>query len=983
MPSIENRALSPIFPITDHGIDAVSLGKSAPGDEILGLLVRLTWLTVSFLVVAAQQWAQTAEVSFQQDVLPVLEKRCIACHQGEKPQKGLRLTTASGLMSGGEAGPAVIPGNAVESLLLAKVSGSKPAMPPIGEPLTAAQIELMRAWIAAGAIDDSDNTQQDDQGTWWSLRPFHAVEPAAVGDDWVRHEIDRFVLAKLHEKGLEPSGDADRRTLIRRLKFDLLGLPPTPEEVDAFVTNRDPAAYEKLVDRFLGDNAYGERWGRHWLDVVRFGESNGYEQNHLRDNAWPYRDWVIRSLNEDKPFNRMIVEQLAGDQVAPGNTAIEAATGFLVAGPHDTVKIQNLEGEAQKRANHLDDMVAATASAFLGLTVHCARCHDHKFDPIQQKDYYRMQSAFAGVWHGERRWADATEIADYEAESAPPRAAIEAAEKGQSILREASAARIEAASENILKNYRPSVDPVGTEESFDAVEARFVRLKIEGATAGRRVVDLEEIEVWTSGENSRNAALTGTASASSRRVEEASPDTYSAVNLVDGKFDKRWISDGGMPQWVMVELAGSETIARVKWSSDRLMGFGGRFGRATPEQYEIEVSLDGRNWRRVADSTGRLPYAEADRERLLLFAVFSPEEQRRWDAFERQKLEAKAELKRLEEPAQAFLGRFEQPAEPSFVMVRGNPMDHGETVSPRSLSVLDGMLRQYDLAATAAEGERRLALARWIASDQNALTARVIVNRIWMHHFGQPLVRTPSDFGVNGGKPTNPGLLEWLAARLVSKHGWRLKPLHREIVLSSAYRQASTFREAAAEVDRDAEFLWRFPPRRLTAEEVRDSVLAVSGSLDRTMGGPGFRLYRYTVDNVATYYPRETFSADTYRRSVYHQHARSVKPELLGQFDCPDSSLPAPKRISTTTPLQALSLLNNSFILDQARLLSERTLSEAGADPEARVQRIWRLAFGRSPDDAELAETLRFADQQGWELLSRAVFNTNEFVYVF
>jgi len=293
------------------------------------------------------------------------------------------------------------------------------------------------------------------------------------------------------------------------------------------------------------------------------------------------------------------------------------------------------------------------------------------------------------------------------------------------------------------------------------------------------------------------------------------------------------------------------------------------------------------------------------------------------------------------------------------------------------------MLDGFELDPEAPEGERRLALARWIASDNNALTARVIVNRVWMYHFGRPFVRTPSDFGANGGEPTHPKLLEWLADRFVRKHGWRLKPLHREIVLSAAYRQSSAFREEAAAMDRDADYLWRFPPRRLAAEEVRDTVLAASGKLDRTMGGPGFRLYRYTVDNVATYYPIEEFGPETFRRSVYHQHARSVKPELLGQFDCPDTALPAPKRISTTTPLQALSLLNNDFLLDQARFLAERTLEETGSDPIARIERIWRLAFGRAPDADESRAALQFVDEQGWPLFARAILNANEFVYVF
>ena len=939
--------------------------------------------TAILLLAAPWTSAQQNTVSFERQILPILEQRCAVCHQGESAQRGLRVSSVAELTAGGENGPAVTAGNPDQSLLLEKVSGDKPVMPPMGEPLTSAEVGLIRDWISSGAVDDaSGSPPAEDEEVWWSLRPFGSVEPPEGEDSWAWSDIDRFVLAKLTEKELSPSAEADRRTLIRRLKFDLLGLPPTPEEIGAFVADRDQNAYEKIVDAFLDDPAYGERWGRHWLDVVRFGESNGYEQNHLRDSAWPYRDWVIRALNEDKPFNRMILEQLAGDQLS-ADPDVQAATGFLVAGPHDTVRIQNPEGEAQKRANHLDDMVAATASSFLGLTVHCARCHDHKFDPIPQKDYYRLQAAFAGAKHGERRWDEPAKIAAYERAAAPLRAEIEEAERGLELLRADSSERVEARRAEILAGYRPSVDPVRTEERFLPAEARFVRLAIEKSTSGRKTVDLDELEVWTAGADARNAALEGHATAGSTRVDEASPDTYAPRNLIDGGFDKRWISGGGLPEWVMVELPEVARIERVRWSSDRLMGFGGRFGRATPEGYRVEVSLDGKQWSRVADSQGRLPYSDEDRERLLLFAVFSEEEKARWEELERRKDAAAQRLKDLDEPRRAFLGTFAQPDEPSFVMVRGNPMDRGSPVSPRSLSVLDGMLESYRLDANAPEGERRLALARWIASDDNALTARVIVNRVWMHHFGRPLVRTPSDFGVNGGSPTHPELLEGLAHRFVHRHGWKLKPLHREIVMSATYRQSSAFRTEAANVDRDAAYLWRFPPRRLSAEEVRDSVLAVSGALDRTMGGPGFQLYRYTVDNVATYYPLETFGPETYRRSVYHQHARSVKPELLGQFDCPDSSLPAPKRVSTTTPLQALSLLNNSFLLDQAKLLAERSLQEAGDDPEARVERIWELAFGRAPGEADRREAVRFASEQGWALLARAVLNANEFVYVF
>ena len=939
--------------------------------------------SLAVLLILAAYGSQAAQVSFDEDVRPVLEKRCIVCHQGPNAQKGLRLGNVDGLLRGGESGPAIAPGEPDASLILAKVAGEKPAMPPVGNPMTADEIAALRGWIESGALDDAAGSGANADAAWWSLLSLSDSLPPIPDTAWERTPIDAFLLAAMGEKGLAPSGEAGRRALIRRLSFDVLGLPPTAAAVDAFVNDSDPSAYERLVDRMLASPAYGERWGRHWLDVARFGESNGYEQNHLRDRAWPYRDWVVRSLNEDKPFNRMILEQLAGDRIAPDDPQIQAATGFLVAGPHDTVNIKNPAGEAQKRANHLDDMIMGTASAFLGLTVHCARCHDHKFDPIRNTDYYRMQAVFAGVWHGERTWDLPGRIAAFEAAANPFAESIGQSDNGLASLRDRANDRVEARRHEILQRYRPSVNQAGTEETFAPVEARFVRMSITASTAGRRQVDLDEFAVWSAGSNARNVALGSIVTASSTRVDSASPDTYSPNNLIDGRYDKRWISAGSLPTWIQIELPGTERIDRVEWSSDRLGGFGGRYGRPQPETYEIEVSADGESWNTVATSEGRLPFSDEAKERLLLHAVFSPEEKRSWDELYQRKRSAEKQLARLEEPEKAFLGRFEQPTEPSFVMVRGDPMNKGDEVAAGGLSTLGSLLEGFELAPDEPESERRLALARWIASDENALTARVIVNRIWMHHFGRPVVRNPSDFGTNGGEPTHPELLDWLARRLVHTHAWRLKPLHREIVLSAAYRQSSRFRSAAAELDSDGAYLWRFPPRRLGAEELRDAILMTSGNLDRRMGGPGFRLYRYTVDNVATYYPLEDFSPDTYRRSVYHQHARSVRPELLGEFDCPDSSLPAPKRISTTSPLQALSLLNNAFSLDQAHALAERIRAEAGEDDDLRISTAWRLAFGRAPSPEEAARSGAFVTEHGLESLARAILNSNEFLYVF
>ena len=943
------------------------------------------WMAGAFLTILASvpAPAQADRISFVEDVLPILERKCVACHQGERAQRGLRLASAAGLLAGGESGPVVVAGMPDSSLLLAKVVGDTPAMPLAGEALTRAEIELIRDWVAEGATDDGNPSETESDETWWSLQPLHIDGEPAPSGHWERTAIDSFLLRSMRSQGLEPSSPSERKTLIRRLSFDLTGLPPELEEVESFVNDDDSEAYAKLVDRLLASPAYGERWGRHWLDVARFGESNGYEQNHLRSNAWPYRDWVIRSFNEDKPFKRMILEQLAGDQLAPDDRHTQAATGFLVAGPHDTVGIKNPAGEAQKRANHLDDMIMGTASAFLGLTVHCARCHDHKFDPISNEDYYRMQSAFAGVWHGDRTWDDPTKVAEFSVAVKGLNEEIAEAKAGLEALREAAEERVETHREAILGRYRPRVDQAGTEERFEPIVASYVRMQVSRATANRNRVDLDEFAIFAANDTSRNVALDGKVTVSGTRVDSASPDTYSPSNLVDGKYNRRWISSGTMPAWIQIELARPERIDRVEWSTDRLGGFGGRFGPPQPEEYEISVSSDGTSWTTVASSDGRLPYAEAEQGRLLLHAVFSSDETLRWDRLEEIQRKAERALKRLPKPQQAFLGRFQQPDRPSFVMVRGDPMNEGPEVAPGSLSTLSDLLAGFELAVDAPEAERRLALARWIASDDNALAARVIVNRVWMHHFGQPFLLNPSDFGVNGGTPTHPELLDWLAHRLIHAHNWRLKPLHREIVLSAAYRQSSAYRKDAARVDGDGGFLWRYPPRRLEAEELRDAILQTSGNLNRHMGGPGFRLYRYTVDNVATYYPLEEFSADTYRRGVYHQHARSVKPELLGEFDCPETSLPSPKRITTTSPLQALTLLNSAFVLDQASSFAALVESEAHEDDVSLVEAAWRRAYQREPSASEKRSATELLTQHGLEALGRAILNSNEFLYVF
>ena len=873
--------------------------------------------------------------------IAVLETRCGGCHNAETKAGGLVLNAR--------------PPNPAR--LLERVQ--KGEMPPGGK-LPEAEIALIAAWVNAGAPwDAATQVERKRAGKdWWSLQPLKPVEGG----------IDSLIGAALLEKGLTRNSPADRRTLIRRVTFDLTGLPPSPAETTAFLADTSADAYENVVDRLLASSRYGERWGRHWLDVVRFGESHGYEQNHLRERAWPYRDYVIASFNAGKSFRQMALEQLAGDQLAPGEMGVEAATGFLVAGTHDTVGIQNVEGARIQRANDLDDMVVATSAGFLGLTIGCARCHDHKFDPIQQGDYYKLAAVFAGVQHAERDVTTAAERASRAARLAPVETELEELKKQIAQLRDSAEPELGGRREEFTRGFRPAVDSKLTVETISPSPARYVRLEILAADR-KSSPSLDEFEVFSGG---TNVALHAKATARKTRSSMDDKAFYEPELLTDGKFDANWISgDSGTGQ-ITVDLGEARRVDRVQWSRDRLGAFQGRFLSQVPTQYRIEFSLDGQHWTQVADSKDRLPYGEQAMQDFLLTQA-RPEAAAKLA----RRAELEAQLAKLPKPPAVYAGRFEQPKEPLKLNRRGNPMDLADPMPPASPSVLDRMLPGFQLGPEAPEAERRLALARWMTDDRNALSARVLANRVWHYHFGRGLTGTPSDFGFNGERPTHPELLDYLAARLIA-HGWKLKPLHREIVLSATYRQSSAANEKARSVDSEARLLWRFPPRRLDAEALRDAVLAVTGKLNETMGGPGFRLYRYTVDNVATYYPLENPGPETYRRAVYHQWARSVKDDLMSTYDCPDSALPEPRRVQTTTPLQALSMMNSAFVLDQARYFAARVQGSA-----APVEEAYLLAFGRPPSAEESAEARTFLASNSLELFCRVLLNASEFSYVF
>ena len=677
-------------------------------------------------------------------------------------------------------------------------------------------------------------------------------------------------------------------------------MPPTPAEVAEFLVACEAEtgsadrvgdlAYEALVDRLLASPRYGEHWGRHWLDVIRFGESRGFERNEIINNLWPFRDYIIRSLNADKPFDQLIVEHLAGDLVGKGDPEVEIGAAFLVCGPYDDVGNQDVAQAAQIRANTIDEMIRATGESFLGLTVGCGRCHDHKFDPVSQQDYYSLYATLAGVSHGSRVVATEQKKRDLKTAQQPLNEALQKLTKQKQQLNEEIFTQGEQSAADVKQLWqRPAVDRKLTAETFDAVEARYVRFVCEGndrdpnATSG---YNLEEFEVWTAGDSPRNVALAslGGVAKGQNRVANDFADAYSASLTIDGQFGARWLATAPT---LTITLAKPEMISKVAFSSDRSGAAGAHSVAAFVSEYRVEVSSDGENWTKVADSHDRKPVSAAHRRKRLIDSVITADQRQQLAELDAEMGKVRTELAKLPQLPSWWVGNYREMKEPFHVFLGGNPQRKGEAVVPASLSTLSKAAEDYALTNETPEADRRQALAEWIVAEKNPLTPRVLANRLWHYHFGTGIVDTPSDLGYMGGRPSHPELLDWLAQQ-IHKQSWQIKPLHKLIMTSQTYRQASDNREDAASVDGQARILWRFPPRRLSAEEIRDTMLHVADKLNLDMGGPGFRLYDYWQDNVATYVPRDQYGPETYRRSIYHQNARAAPVDLMSEYDSPD-----------------------------------------------------------------------------------------------
>ncbi|MEQ8764783.1 MAG: PSD1 and planctomycete cytochrome C domain-containing protein [Planctomycetota bacterium] len=978
---------------------------------------------------------------FEAEVAPILERSCLECHGGEKRRGGFSLETRETALEGGKKGPVLTPGDPSGSRMIELVSpredGRAPRMPRQRDPLTKAEVSLLTRWIEAGATWPSDRRlsaredEAEESGTWWSWAPLREVTPPKVSG--AGNPIDAFIFSKLQDEGLAPNPPADPRTLIRRLTYDLHGLPPTPAEIDAFLKDDTPGATERLIDRLLASPRYGERWGRHWLDVVHYGDSHGYDKDKPRPNAWPYRDWVIRALNEDLPYAEWIRRQLAGDVLFEDQPSVVAATGFIAAGPWDFVgHVELREGTRDKRITRSldrDDMVMTTMSTFASTTVHCARCHDHKFDPIPQRDYYRLQSVFAGIDRADREYDPDPKVHRVRAELRERLTeidgrltAIEEDLQGVTspeLVREEQV--LQALHSELAALPQPAEStPSNGYHSTIATEAdvtKWVQLELPGEGPIDRIVLVPARPVDFPDTPGFGFPLRF-------RIEISDSPSFEDPILVADHSKDDFESPGDVPvsfgaeghsarhvrltalrlwerrsDWVlalseMQVYRGEENVARRSevtaldsieagfWSKRYLID--GRSSREVLEPGLPGSDLEKRRDELLSSITTAQDRIAALRQRL------RPDLDRERAALQEEKRQTEARLAALPEPGLVYAatsdfrkeGQFRPPEgiRPIHVLGRGDVDQPLEEVGPGALSGLPSLDHHFRGLEGSSEGRRRAALAAWLTDPENPLTWRSIVNRVWQYHFGRGLVDTPNDFGRMGSSPTHPELLDWLAAWFRDQGG-SFKALHRLILTSQAYQQSSEHHEGASMMDGGNRFLWRAPRRRLEAEALRDGILAVSGQIDWTMGGPPAQQFFFKDDHSPVYDYRRLPASDPAqkRRSVYRFLVRSVPDPFFECLDAANPSALVAKRTETLTAQHALALLNDPFILEQAKHLAARIQREQPADP---LSRLFALCLGREPTEEERELLAPLALELGWPAVTRLILNTNEFLFI-
>lgn len=1123
--------------------------------------------------VAACLWGVSSradeQIPLEREIRPLLIRKCGECH-GEKVRRGgLRLDARDAFFQGGDGGPVITPGRSADSELIQRVLETDPEsrMPPDGPALSEAEVQLLRSWIDTGAewpeTEYDRRAAADPRWTHWAFQLPKEVPVPEVDSEEAGTAIDRFLNVRLSEQGLSMNAPADRRTLIRRASLILTGLLPTLEQVEAFAVDTRPDAWERVFESFLAGPHYGERWAQHWLDAVRYADTHGFEVNTPRDNAWPYRDYVIRSLNEDKPYNQFVREQIAGDVLGE-----DAATGFLVA---SAVLLPGQIGaddvsKRLARQDALDEIISGTGNVLMGLTIACARCHDHKFDPVTQRDYYNLQAFFAGVEYGDRPLRDRNrENRRAEAAKLGPRIA-ELQERLGSMESPAWTGRTliideeDAAHVKFLKPQNgPGANPSGTKRGYrdDAGSAEqpgnlsggrytwWNNVAGEDVTAyspgvsgafqlwlswgahgsgvhtrdARYVLDrdgdvttradqqeiakidqyyqagisegtTEQVPLWSglqsvgvvdltehsvllvrggdtgtgitadvivlqevlaeSGENAERVADTvpsklrmrapvnsqltterfaavrtkflrfttfatinnnqhqpcldelevfGPANrrdnlaVASRGVRLSSSGNYSETGIHqlrhvnDGLYgnDHSWIPSQTEGSWVQLEWPEPVELDRVEWARDRT----GKFTDRLPVRYEIEVSSDGQNWTAVAKSDDRTPLGTPWDPVQAMLRNSAGADTSAITPLVTELQQLQEQKARYETPEMVFAGVFREPHS-TWLLRRGDPEQPVEETSIAEPSVFRNthpLIGPGGVDVTGISTEtltedqrRRLALANWLASERNPLTARVMVNRVWQHHFGRGLVDTPNDFGLNGSAPTHPELLDWLTGEFI-RNGWSLKYLHRLILKTAAWQQSSLLSEEALRKDRDNRLVWHFGSRRAESEVIRDGMLMLSGELNWKAGGPGFSFFR-TRGGLDGFPPVEQFTSEEMRRMIYSHRVRMENVPVFGAFDCPDAGQSMPRRSRSTTAIQALNLFNSPFVIERAEKFAERVIRDVPGNVSGQTERVFELAIGHVPAPEQLSQAVQVAEKHGLAVVCRVVLNSSAFLVI-
>jgi mono/diheme cytochrome c family protein len=988
------------------------------------IVLTFTWICGCFCATAHGQSSQPLDPSL---VRELFISRCADCHGAETRESGLRLDTQKGIRKGGDFGPIAISGKPETSELIHRVTSNdeKKVMPPDGPRLTESEVALLEQWIQEGlpwtANEHEEDTEVDPRMEHWAWQPLVIPQiptsPTFVATpentksttiESARNPIDHFIREKLAQQNLLPSPLADRRTLIRRLFFDLHGLPPSPEQIQEFVEATDPQAYEKLVDRLLESPRYGERWARHWLDVVHYGDTHGYDKDQPRPNAWPYRDYVIRALNEDKPYARFIEEQIAGDILYPETRDGFEALGMIAAGPWDFighVEVPETKTDG-KIARHLDrdDMVANTIGTFCSVTIQCAQCHQHKFDPISQEDYYSLQAVFAAIDRDDREYSPDPLVQQTMLELKHKISTLKSTKSQiESSIASRGGDELKRLDQQIREAGKsPSTAQGGYHSNIEASDQipKWVQVDL-GSTQEIQAVSLHPCY------DDFNSIGAGFGFPKRFRIEVSDdPEFKQNVLLVSDQTQNDYPNPGVEKQTFTANAKGRflrvTATQLVKRANDFIFALAeieilsstgeNLASKKTitaldsieaPPRWTLSNAVNGVSPQNVSADVPTLRIA---RKALLVERGLSTESDS-LDAIERDLASTEKSLKDIGPLSKVYSATtHKRGGVPRNIqlLARGNVLNPIQDVAPGTLSLISSLSNRFELRPDHSEGERRVALARWLTDPQNPLTWRSIVNRVWQHHFSQGIVNTPNDFGRMGSPPTNQELLDWLAVWFRDQGG-SMKELHKLIVCSATYRQASTPRAECLASDADNRYLWRYTPRRLEAEALRDSVLAVSGTLDLRAGGPGWQDFKIERPEHSPHYEYQLADPEdrsTWRRSIYRFIVRSQTQPFMTVLDCADPSMRVDKRNQSISAQQALALLNNGIMLVQAREFAKQTRAQAGKELKDQVQRAYKNAIGREPESDELTALIELGELHGLENVCRTLFNLNEFVWV-